>query len=280
MSTPIRLLESKAKEPIGQDSSETPSDFFRRTFQQQLHDAVQLLGFGVADGRDIPSPVVGAIVAAAQNTASGAPTDYAAFLTAYDQLAHALAPTTAITLRATSDAYGRRSILAPRAVSEAKLWSRKLWLWTLFFCLAIVVRENAQQTVGTNTQAAMLLGPLWGSVCCTALTSLAPFAYGALGACAYLLRVCHRCLHDRTFDPIHTPEYQGRILLGAVSGGTVLLLAQYLSGEATKTPLSGAALAFLAGYRNDLLFDLIGRLVTTLIPKGSNGGEQKSHSAA
>ena len=47
--------------------------------------------------------------------------------------------------------------------------------------------------------------------------SLVPWAYGALGACAFMLRSAHYFIHQRSFDTRRTPEYFNRILLGAIS---------------------------------------------------------------
>jgi len=60
------------------------------------------------------------------------------------------------------------------------------------------------------------------------------------------------------------------MLLGAVSGGTVLLFTEYLNAAWGKTTLSGAALAFLAGYSNDFLFNFIERVVGAVMPKTEN----------
>jgi len=249
----------------------TPAEIVETTFRDEIVDAVELLAFAVTDGRPVPDPVVDAITAAGKAFAAGTSVDAAAFAKAYRQLAALLAPVTAVSLRATCDQYGRTVwLLAPREKrSEAKLWSRKLWLWTIGFCLLIVANENAQQLLAQADHGAVVAGTwqTWLVACCPLLGTLVPFAYGALGACASLLRACHQYLHDRSFDPIHTPEYQSRMLLGAVSGGTVLLFAEYLSPSSGKIPLSGAALAFLAGYSNDFLFNLIERLVAALLPR-------------
>src|SRR6266566_5721496 len=278
MSNPIRVLQPTSESAAATDSTDL-GDLIEKTFRREVEGALRLLDFAVADGRGVPDTVVDTIATTVKNVAPGTVTEYAGFLKAYGQLAALLSPINAITLEATCDKSGRHSILAPWRASEAKIWSRKLWAWTLFFCLLIVVHENATHVTGKDPEATLILGPSWGPLSCAVLATIVPFAYGALGACAYLLRICHQFIHDRCFDPMHTPEYQGRILLGAVGGGTILLLSQYLSGDATKTPLSGAALAFLAGYTNDGLFNLVQRLVAVLMPKDDTGSGQSGRAA-
>lgn len=240
------------------------------TIQKEGRDAVELLDYALSSGRKVDATTIASILALSTAPAPAETFNaYPAFAVAYSALAVDLAPVTAITLRATCDNFGRRSILAPKQVSEAKLWSRKLWLWTILFSLLILLNENAERILEQGDQAAWLFGSwrarweVWGPI----LGTIAPFAYGGLGACAYLLRVCHQYIHDRSFDPMHTPEYQSRMLIGAVSGGTVLLFTKYLQGDGDTIPLSGAALAFLAGYSNDFLFTLIDRIVTAIMPK-------------
>ena len=60
------------------------------------------------------------------------------------------------------------------------------------------------------------------------LQSLLPWAYGALGSCAYLLRSAHYFIYQRSFDLRRKPEYFNRVLLGAISGGAIILFVNYL----------------------------------------------------
>jgi hypothetical protein len=98
--------------------------------------------------------------------------------------------------------------------------------------------------------------------------ALAPFAYGAMGACVFLLRSLHKHIWARTFDRRRKPEYYSRVLLGAISGGTiVLLLTSEASGPEGAIKLGYNALGFLAGYNTDLLFSTIERIMNAILPK-------------
>ena len=101
--------------------------------------------------------------------------------------------------------------------------------------------------------------------------SLVPWAYGALGACAFLLRSAHYFIHQRSFDTRRTPEYFNRILLGAISGGGIILFTEYLTSadDGSVAHLGAAALGFVAGYSGDLLFNMVERVVTAIFPKVS-----------
>lgn len=100
------------------------------------------------------------------------------------------------------------------------------------------------------------------------LKSLIPFAYGGLGAAAYLLRCAHEHIYDRTFDPNRTPEYINRLLLGMISGGAIQLFVAQLAGEGGTTVHLGAdALGFIAGYNCDFLFSAIQRVSAAVLPK-------------
>jgi hypothetical protein len=97
---------------------------------------------------------------------------------------------------------------------------------------------------------------------------LTPWLYGALGSCVYLLRSAHTYIYLRTFDVRRKPEYTNRMLLGAMSGGAIILFVNQIVGEeGTVIQLSSAALGFLAGYSTDFLFSTIERIITALLPK-------------
>lgn len=204
----------------------------------------------------------------------------AAFESAYKELTTILAPVTYRTLAATSDEHGRSTLLAPiyylfhkkQRVSEARIWSKKLWLWTIGLLLTVMIAENFDDYLDVFAPADSQsindadVGPFqrlsfWLSV-------ILPFLYGALGACAYLLRSCHRFIHKRTFDPDRIPEYFNRGLLGFLAGGTILL---FTTDDGTlvgaDTSLTGAALAFLAGYSTDFLYTTLERVAAAVMPK-------------
>jgi hypothetical protein len=101
------------------------------------------------------------------------------------------------------------------------------------------------------------------------LESMLPWAYGALGSCAYLLRSAHYYIYQRSFDLRRKPEYTNRVLLGAISGGAIILFVNYLvdDGSGTVLHLSSAALGFVAGYSTDFLFNTIERVIAAIFPK-------------
>jgi hypothetical protein len=64
------------------------------------------------------------------------------------------------------------------------------------------------------------------------------------------------------------PEYFNRVLLGAISGGAIILFVNYLVDDGgTVLHLSSAALGFVAGYSTDFLFNAIERVVAAVFPK-------------
>jgi hypothetical protein len=65
----------------------------------------------------------------------------------------------------------------------------------------------------------------------------------------------------------HVPEYQGRLLVGAIAGGTIQLLIDVVTQDGAVVDLSAAAVAFVAGYNADLLFKTIERISAALLPK-------------
>jgi hypothetical protein len=101
---------------------------------------------------------------------------------------------------------------------------------------------------------------------------LLPWAYGALGSCAYLLRSAHYFIYQRCFDLRRKPEYFNRVLLGAISGGAIILFVDYLvdSDSGDTLHLSSAALGFVAGYSTDFLFNTIERIVAAIFPKDNS----------
>ena len=100
------------------------------------------------------------------------------------------------------------------------------------------------------------------------LFSLQPWAYGELGACAYMLRSAHYFIYQRSFDVRRKPEYFNRILLGAISGGAIILFVTNLTNDdGSSINLGAAALGFVAGYSADFLFNTIERIVTAIFPK-------------
>jgi len=272
--------------PAGGDAppENLPSDevgerdaWLKAQYLQEIRDASELLTFAVARGRRVPDATIDAIKAAEQHLTTGefpAQEDRAAFEKAYRDLARTLAPVTIDSLHATDNTAARQHwLLAPKAaVSEGKLWSRKLTLLTLMFLLIIFVGDNGKTivnhplfTADYRTGSSILgLGLASWQVIAGLFGAVVPFAYGGLGACAFLLKTCHVRLHRREFDPRRIPEYYSRTLLGFVSGGAILL---FINPQDTTTQIGAAGLAFLTGYNTDFLFSTIERLAAALLPK-------------
>jgi hypothetical protein len=97
--------------------------------------------------------------------------------------------------------------------------------------------------------------------------TLAPLAFGGLGACVYVVRRIGELVAARAFDPDTGFNFNLRIYLGCIAG---LAAAQFkIFGDTTSlTPL---ALAFIAGYAIEVFFSALDRLVGAF-----SGGSQKS----
>ena len=104
-----------------------------------------------------------------------------------------------------------------------------------------------------------------------------PWVYGGLGACVFLLRSAHVFIYERCFDVRRKPEYLNRILLGAASGGAIMLfVSQITDDQGSVIKLSSAALGFLSGYNTDFLFSTIERVMAALLPKVGVDSVQKA----
>jgi hypothetical protein len=260
--------------------------------RQQVEDALELSRFVIetgvtdADGQ----PLAFADIETIQNTAatlgiiqidSGAAAqtlgkaDWAAFEQAYYRLAIATAPVTAETLRNTRYVAGAGGKAAGegiftlssivnliRGYSPAQTFTRSLWLVTILVALLAMVAEWRINALGmkADAESVKVSKDLWQWV--------QPWAYGALGSCAYLLRSGHYYIYARSFDLRRKPEYFNRILLGAISGGAIILFMDYLSSQDdSMTHIGSTALGFVAGYSTDFLFNTIQRIVTAIFPK-------------
>jgi len=197
-----------------------------------------------------------------------------AFEQAYYRLASTLSPITAETLRNTrafagadEGSYFRRLLRKLSDRSPAQRFNRTLWTFTIAFAAFVVLAEWGSSMLGMRTNATdfWIRGPR------DFLQSLLPWAYGGLGACAYMLRSAHYFIHQRSFDTRRTPEYFNRVLLGAISGGAIILFTEYLLNQEDSTSghLGAGALGFIAGYSGDLLFNTIERIVNAIFPKVS-----------
>ena len=268
----------------GDDTGMTANERVRR----QVEDALELANFAVstgfkgADGQPLAFDDIATIqMAAAQIGLIEIPTVGAPALTldqwikfkqAYYRLAGAMSPVTAETLRDTRDTarpHGKYASLWFRirdffwGYSPAQRFTRELWLLAIGFAVFIVFAEWMVNYLGLRTDAQSVAGwrTLW--------QSLLPWAYGGLGACAFMLRSAHYFIYQRSFDCRRTPEYFNRILLGAISGGAIILFTEYLTSadDGSAAHLGSAALGFVAGYSGDLLFNTIERIVNAIFPK-------------
>jgi len=103
------------------------------------------------------------------------------------------------------------------------MFARLLWIIAGFFILAVLLGGYVSQNPDYATD------PPHKYVQLAAL--LTPWAYGGLGACAFLLRSAHEHIYKRSFDVRRKPEYLNRILLGAISGGAVIVLINQLTDQ-------------------------------------------------
>ena len=257
--------------------------------RSQLDDALALSGYAVSAGVHTPGgdplpfadigviqgtaaklglfdpPAEGATASAPSVTAS----EWIAFEQAYYRLAVTMTPVTAETLASTQ-------AMAPEADatvlhdlrdrifgnSPALRFTRLFALVAIGFGAFVIIAECLINVYGQEAEATKFF---WQK---NILQSLLPWAYGALGSCAYLLRSAHYFIYQRSFDLRRKPEYFNRVLLGAISGGAIILFVNYLVDEdGTTLHLSSAALGFVAGYSTDFLFNTIERVVAAIFPK-------------
>lgn len=266
--------------------------------RKQVEDALELANFAVstgaksADGQPLQFDDIERIQSTAAHVGlldipvnADDPLDWNKFEKAYHSLASAMSPVTADTLRDTRDtARAPGDSSRPKlfqlhefiwGYSPAQRFARGLWALTFALVIAIIVLEWAVNYLGLKKDAAAVASWrfLW--------QSLVPWTYGALGACAYMLRSAHFFIHQRTFDTRRTPEYFNRILLGAISGGGIILFTEYLTSadDGSVAHLGAAALGFVAGYSGDLLFNLVERVVTAIFPKTPEDDARKAAAA-
>jgi len=256
----------------------------------QVRDALRLLeyaiesGFKRADGSTISHTTIAAIktTAALIGVASTEPvaaagepeiatkagravaklksSEWIAFEVAYHDLAVMLSPVTAQTLRNT-EAVGGWIFWH---MSPAQAFTRWLWLVAIGFAVFVIAGEWGMQRFGPVLDGDVDLE----NTLMQLFQILIPYGYGGLGACAYLLRSGHQFIYERSFDLRRKPEYFNRVLLGAISGGAIILFVEHVSTDDGGTiALSSAALGFVAGYSTDFLFNTIERIVGAILPK-------------
>lgn len=185
----------------------------------------------------------------------------------YQILSRQLAPTTAVSLRATEGKQDCNS--RDYMKTDAGRHVRNMWFASFFSLTAIVLMSLYQYVFEFNSAAwaAEDVGMFNSATYLYSLvTTLMPFMYGAFGASVYMLREAESYLKNRTFDPRRVPEFRNRLVLGTLSGGIIVLL--YSSGGIVETNvrITEAALGFIGGYSIDLLFSLLDRIVNSLKP--------------
>jgi len=256
------------------------SDYAR----QQLEDALALSRYAVSNGIQLASgdPLPLDDVALIQGTAANlgmleaAPpaglsisaAEWVAFEQAHYRLAVLTSPVTAETLAATratkpdtdKDYSWRNRLLG---YSPAVRFTSLFALGAVCIAILVVAGECVVYYWGLETDTTKYG---WQR---NLVQTLLPWAYGALGSFAYLLRSAHYFIHQRCFDLRRKPEYFNRVLLGAISGGAIILFVDYLADDDSGTVLhlSSAAFGFIAGYSTDFLFNAIERIVAAIFPK-------------
>lgn len=183
-------------------------------------------------------------------------------------LGRQLAPTTAISLRATECKNARRS--RDYMNTDAGKHVRNMWFASFAALLTIILMNLYQYMFEFNSAVwAVEHSNMFNNATYlySLVTTLTPFMYGAFGASVFLLRQAETQLRERTFDPRRLPEFRNRLVLGTLSGGAMVLL--YSSGGITETDIkiTEAALGFIGGYSIDLLFSLLDRVVNALKPE-------------
>jgi len=231
-----------------------------KRFQQEVRDAVELLGFAIESGRNVSDSIVERIKKAENFlNASNWPEDAqrSEFEKTYRDLAMFMKPVTIATLRATTDpdVKGFFNRLTFRTNSPAKRYSKKFWLLVILCTILIIVGQAAAIAYPEDKP---LPDSKWRWFIYS-FRSLRPFLYGWLGALVYLLRSAHEYLADSSFDPKRVPEYYNRMLLGFISGGVVLMFGSFTGKE--------AAASFIVGYNTDYLFQALERVANAIFPK-------------
>lgn len=179
----------------------------------------------------------------------------------------AIAPVTIQTLRDTDTEIVRTAgiwSLHRFPTFEARWLSRTMVIGTSFLILLAVTGDVYVRFYGPPLDQTEGVLNLIGII----LQVFTPFTYGAIGASVYLLKSLHTYIYERNYDRRRNTEYGTRILLGMVSGGTVVLLVDQISGDGgSAIKLSSAALGFLTGYNTDFLFSAIERITAAILPK-------------
>lgn len=193
----------------------------------------------------------------------------------YDQLSRIVGKVTPESLRATDnlgDGYWR---------TKSGRHIVKLWSITFLLGLAIFLYSMLEYRVSyfdLNAKETITEGKLFWVRLQHYANFFVPFIYGALGACAYLLRIVETLLKAREFDPRRIPQHWNRLALGTLSGGMIVMLVNEVPGAETSTvQISVGALGFIAGYSIDFLFQTLDRLINAVLPKTTRENSVTEH---
>src|SRR5262245_30578866 len=172
-------------------------------YKQEIRDAQLVLDFAIAQSgavRDEPLAVSDSLIASLKEAEghlllSELPTAEARtkFEVAYRALSLLVAPVTAQTLRDTLDEYGGHGwywwyIFGRPKYSVAAQWSQHLWMITGLVFLFVAFAETLDRALtqmSLDEETALWIQRV--ALLSHVLNSLTRFAYGALGACVYLL---------------------------------------------------------------------------------------------
>ncbi|MEQ8603303.1 MAG: hypothetical protein RIB45_08280 [Marivibrio sp.] len=185
------------------------------------------------------------------------PNTAALYQAAQLQLGRIMAPVTAEILRDSLPA-------DEGGTGDGYRWSKMLWAITAIFLLCVLAAQMYRTMTGLDGRiAGGDAKTIWDAL----VVHVSPFVYGGLGACVHLLRTCHKHLAARTFSRLRKQEYLSRILLGVIAGGAVLLMAENVYDDGARVNLLSAALAFLAGFNVDFLYQALDRVANAVLPK-------------
>ena len=241
-------------------------------FCGMVRDARELLDFAVSEWpmvlkrqnkpvRDIDESIGKRIFDAEESVRQGRLPDKkerVAFEDAYFELCTIVAPINIRTIRATSDKCAVKGEFC-----EARRLARFLWWWTGIFILFVAVGEVYFWVYKWPPDFDQ---QFWKLLAWRAGTFLFPFAYGGLGACAYLLRSGVGFIGSREFDPHFAPEYTNRIWLGVLIGGLAYRILIEMTGTQAIANISAGTLGFLGGYFNDRIVRVFERLTDAILP--------------
>jgi hypothetical protein len=190
-----------------------------------------------------------------------------AFEHAYFELCTIVAPINVRTIRATCD-----GLLAKGTVCEARRLARRVWRWTGIFILLAAIGQVLIYNVYKWPPEFDV--NFWELVFYRLVKFLFPFAYGGVGACAYILRSGVGFIGSREFDPHFASEYSNRIWLGVLIGGLAYHLLGQIVPAANEDPgdnryrfqMTESLMGFLGGYFNDRIVRTFERLVDAILP--------------